>query len=133
MSARVKIFRFEIQDTLTVLDCASCGVVFAITDDLEQRRRADGKQFYCPNGHTNVFKESDVARLQRQLETAKRDGRFYEQRWQDEKRSKAAIKGQLTKTKKRVSNGVCPCCNRHFVDLERHMNGQHPEYGKAGE
>jgi len=47
------------------------------------------------------------------------------------KRQKAAAKGQLTKTKRRVANGVCPCCNRTFADLSAHMHGQHPEYGEV--
>lgn len=36
--------------------------------------------------------------------------------------------------KNRVANGVCPCCNRHFENLERHMKGQHPDFQpEAGE
>jgi hypothetical protein len=38
-----------------------------------------------------------------------------------------AARGQLTKFKKRVGRGVCPCCNRHFKDLARHMESKHPE------
>lgn len=45
-------------------------------------------------------------------------------------RALRATKGRLTKTKKRIANGVCPCCNRHFVNLERHMTGKHPDYTK---
>lgn len=37
-------------------------------------------------------------------------------------------RGQLTKLKRRVSNGVCPCCNRSFADLHRHMTEKHPDY-----
>ena len=43
-------------------------------------------------------------------------------------RRMAAAKGELTKMKKRVGNGVCPCCNRQFVNLQRHMATQHPGY-----
>lgn len=28
---------------------------------------------------------------------------------------------------KRIHNGVCPCCNRSFVNLQRHMKTKHPE------
>jgi hypothetical protein len=34
----------------------------------------------------------------------------------------------MTRIKKRVAAGVCPCCNRSFKDLARHMAGQHPDY-----
>jgi hypothetical protein len=30
--------------------------------------------------------------------------------------------------KKRAVAGVCPCCNRHFRELERHMASKHPKY-----
>lgn len=49
-----------------------------------------------------------------------------------ERRAHAATKGQLTKTRKRVAGGVCPCCNRSFVNLGRHMAGQHPDYAEGG-
>lgn len=39
-----------------------------------------------------------------------------------------AEKGAKTKLKKRIAKGACPCCNRHFVNLQRHIEGQHPEY-----
>ena len=38
------------------------------------------------------------------------------------------MKGQVTRIKKRVANGVCPCCNRTFKDLAAHMSTQHPDY-----
>jgi hypothetical protein len=30
-----------------------------------------------------------------------------------------------------VANGVCPCCNRTFQNLARHMAGKHPDYEEA--
>jgi hypothetical protein len=30
----------------------------------------------------------------------------------------------------RIGNGVCPCCNRSFTNLRRHMTTKHPEYPK---
>lgn len=45
----------------------------------------------------------------------------------------AAYKGQVTKVKRRVSKGVCPCCNRTFENLARNMESQHPAYGGEGD
>lgn len=39
-----------------------------------------------------------------------------------------AQKGQVTKLRKRAKAGVCPCCNRTFVGLQRHMAQKHPEF-----
>jgi len=129
----------EATTELWVIDCVTCAVIFAIPERLHRARRKDGQGFYCPNGHMMSWRETDTDRLRKQLETEKRNRAHFEQRWREseddlvnEKRSKAAIKGQLTKTKKRVANGVCPCCNRTFVNLARHMQGQHPEYEGEG-
>lgn len=37
------------------IECATCGVWFGITEYYDGRRRDDHKDFYCPNGHTNVY------------------------------------------------------------------------------
>lgn len=47
------------------------------------------------------------------------------------KASNRALKGVVTRTKKRVGNGVCPCCNRTFQQLARHMEAKHPEYADS--
>ncbi len=126
--------------TLEIRECPECGVTYGAPERFFESRRSDGKTFYCPNGHSLSWHETDADRLRKQLKAAQDNARYYQDRMSEarqerdaEKRSKAAIKGQLTKTKKRVSNGVCPCCNRHFVNLERHMHGQHPDYGTADE
>jgi len=33
--------------------------------------------------------------------------------------------------RKRVKNGVCPCCTRSFENLREHIKTKHPEYEKA--
>lgn len=42
-----------------------------------------------------------------------------------------SLKSEITKRRKiekRVANGVCPCCNRTFEDLARHMSTKHKDY-----
>lgn len=47
----------------------------------------------------------------------------------DRKRKQLEVrKGLLTRMKNRVGNGVCPCCNRHFKNLQGHMKTKHPEF-----
>jgi ssDNA-binding Zn-finger/Zn-ribbon topoisomerase 1 len=112
--------------------------VFGMTAQMKRKRLEEGGSFFCPNGHSQHYTETKVEKLKRQLQAAKQNSEYFQERMREERdakeaerRSKAAYKGQLTKAKRRVSNGVCPCCNRHFVDLERHMKGQHPEWGEA--
>jgi hypothetical protein len=30
--------------------------------------------------------------------------------------------------RKRIQSGVCPCCNRTFENLGRHMKSKHPAF-----
>jgi hypothetical protein len=32
------------------------------------------------------------------------------------------------KARKRAAAALCPCCNRSFVQLRRHLASQHPDY-----
>lgn len=126
--------------TLVTEECYSCHIMFAMPADFQRRCRDAGRamSFYCPLGHSQVYSvsrivelENELARVKRQKEWAETNSRRIRDELQMTERSRAAIKGQLTKTKKRVANGVCPCCKRHFVNVERHMNGQHPDYAEA--
>ncbi|MEC4836842.1 hypothetical protein R2362_20105 [Mycobacteroides chelonae] len=128
-------------EQLYVEHCCNCGMAFAMPGEFERRRREDRKNFYCPAGHgqhytgkTEAEKQRERAdRLQRQVEAREADIRFEQRRLESERRAHAATKGTLTKTKKRIANGVCPCCNRSFANVARHVAGQHPEYQPGGE
>ena len=134
----MSINTLEVVYTYSIIQCTheGCGVHFALADDFIAARRADRRTFWCPNGHTRWYpgkteaqeQKARADRLQRQLEQRDEDIRFEQRRLDQERRAHAATKGKLTKTKNRTANGVCPCCNRHFVNLERHMSNQHPDY-----
>ena len=122
----------------TVLEsttCANCGVMFAMPKKMLAERREDGASFYCPNGHSLVFKATEAQRLRKQLESTQQQvqqayGYATHERDQRQaaERSNAALRGVITKTKKRAAAGVCQCCNRTFQDVARHMANQHPNY-----
>ncbi len=42
-----------------------------------------------------------------------------------------ALRGVVTRTKKRIANGTCPCCTRTFTNLARHIAAKHPDYVEA--
>lgn len=114
-------------------ECSTCGVIYALTRDFIAARHRDGKFWYCPNGHQWKYTETDLQKALKRAEEAERRVEM-ERGWRSEayqsldaeKRSHSATKGQLTKTRKRIQNGVCPDCNRHFVNVERHMASKHP-------
>lgn len=118
--------------------CASCGVVFAMPDSLMAKRRQDGGSFSCPNGHSliygNSLKEQNKKlkeRLEgetRRLEAQRRETEHVRANLEVSRRQTAAQKGQVTKLKNRAANGTCPCCNRYFANLHRHMQTKHPDF-----
>lgn len=122
---------------MTVLDCPECAVIFAITGEFEKRRRSDGASFCCPSGHSMSYAENEVDRLRKQLKLSQErirveadNANYWRGRQQSTAKSLRATKAAHTRTKNRVARGVCPCCNRHFVNVERHMAGQHPDFNK---
>ena len=120
-----------IELTLVSEICCNCGVVFGFEKTHRQRMLDTGEYFYCPNGHPQHFTESTISKLKKRLASRDEDVSYWIARAENEGRSHAATKGHLTRAKKRIGNGVCPCCNRHFTNLERHMNTMHPDYKNA--
>lgn len=130
--------------TLRTVTCGACGILFAIPLAFDEEKRAEGQngRFYCPNGHPRVYRETEAMRVRREMDEKLAEAQReinYQRQWKErerENRLKAerqhvAAKGQITKLKKRVGNGVCPCCNRTFSNLQRHMEHLHPDYKRA--
>lgn len=125
---------------LESVSCFSCGVIFGLPGEFYRDRLRDGKFWHCPNGHSQHFTETTEMRLKKEKEALERrmasvreDARSAWAETELERRRHAATKGQLTKTRKRVVAGVCPCCNRTFQQLSRHMASKHPDFDPAGE
>lgn len=128
----------DLQVSHTVIICCheKCGIAFSVPQWWEQRRREDKTWWYCPNGHSQHFSgKTEAERLKGEVERLNKDAAYLRTRLEDEAktvnrlcRSRDSYKGQVTRIKNRVSKGVCPCCNRTFQNLARHMTGQHPEW-----
>lgn len=112
-----------------------CGIHYAIPAELLshiQQQHRDGREqsaVYCPLGHAWILSGcGKAAELEAQLERERaRAGRLAAARDQAQA-SAAAYKGAATKARKRAAAAVCPCCNRSFVQLRRHLEAKHPEY-----
>jgi adenine-specific DNA methylase len=117
------------------ITCPECGIFYGVPDHWLDSRKQDKKSFYCPNGHTASYRESEADRLRRECDRlaqkiAEKDDEIARQRKyrEEAERRHTAAKGQITKLRKRVGNGVCPCCNRTFGNLARHMTTEHPNF-----
>jgi len=123
-----------------VANCFKCGVPILAASGSRDRLTKDKSTFYCLNGHSQGFygltaTERENAELKRKLEIEQRQREWAQQRATraDERadsaqRSANSYKGKLRSVKERVKNGVCPCCQRSFVQLARHMASKHPGF-----
>lgn len=109
--------------------CPKCGVEYAAPKIFMDECREDPTiYFYCPNGHGRHFSESEADKLRKERDRlAQRIAQKDDEIKDLENRRRAAV-GQVTKLKNRVGHGVCPCCNRTFENLARHMTTKHPTF-----
>jgi hypothetical protein len=114
------------QIVIVTIPCPSCGIIFGVPQDFDRERRADGRTFYCPNGHVLTFGKSEEEKLRTQLNCANTALTAARDQAQSAERRRAAAVGQVTKIRNRVVNGVCPCCSRTFENLASHMGAKHP-------
>lgn len=102
-----------------------CGHYVAIPEVRWEHLEATGEQFYCPYGHTAVYKDTEVARLKKELVQAQEVANSARQR---ETTANLMLDAERKATKrllKRVEAGVCPNCHRSFQQLARHMVSKH--------
>lgn len=124
--------------------CLTCDEGIWLTPEREELLRRTCQTFYCLWGHSQHFtrgpSENDKLRLER--DRLKQEAARLEERAQAYQRAEeaaqehaayqarraAAARGQVTRLKNRAAAGLCPCCNRSFSNLQRHMAGQHPGF-----
>jgi hypothetical protein len=84
--------------------------------------------FWCPNGHSQCYAESEVAKLKRHLKYAENQAAVARRNAESERLSKVAYKGRVTRLKNQFATGKCPCCGYGFQNLTNHMTAKHPDY-----
>lgn len=128
---RAYIRQAVVETVVVPLTCAVCGTVFGLGKRFMEARQEDHQTFYCPNGHEECYsgpspEEKQISRLKGDVTWERqRAERAIEQAATNERRRRAE-KAAKTRIKNRIAKGVCIYCNRSFVDLRRHMEGQHP-------
>jgi hypothetical protein len=125
------IYDVEATVMLTAVTCthSGCGLTFGLDRKYVAARQQDHETFYCPNGHGRCYRgRSDIEQARAERDAAQSLARRERERRVTTEYQRRAAVGQVTKIKKRVGNGVCPCCNRTFAALARHMQGQHPDF-----
>lgn len=119
--------------TFVIIHCYKCSIPFAVPNRYKEHLLQTRESFYCPNGHSQAYVQSTEDILKKKianLETTIYDKnntvqslqKLYRNKTIENKRNKTMLKN----TKLRVSNGVCPCCNRTFQNLAEHFKTEHP-------
>lgn len=129
----------EIVTSLVTEECCNCHMLFAVPADFERRRRRDHEIFFCPAGHRQHYSaKSEEEKLRAQLaEKEEEIRRVAMERDQEQTRAANLVKKvkkverEAKATLVRIHAGVCPCCNRTFKALARHMATQHSDDPRA--
>lgn len=114
--------------------CGGCGIEFYVPQTWVENRRDKGEcggKFHCPNGHSRFWKESTLDKIRRERDRLKQTLAQKDDEILAERRRTAAARGIATKLQKRAAAGVCPCCNRSFENMARHMATKHPDFKTA--
>lgn len=124
---------------LVATTCSVCGCTYGLVRSHHKQLQDSSDTFHCPNGHRQHFAESPAQRLEKQLaaerarlDQAKAEIENQKARVAMRDRQLSAARGQVTRIKNRVGNGVCPCCTRSFQNLQRHMATKHPTFKAEG-
>jgi hypothetical protein len=100
--------------------CGGCGIPFAIPENYFNKLIENNGSFHCPNGCSLHFTgETEVEKLTRQLKQK-------ESELAQKTTANIQLDTQLTKIKKDIASGKCPCCDKTYKHLANHMKNKHP-------
>ena len=126
---------------LIAVSCCRCGITFGMDSSYYTERVNDHVPWYCPNGHEQYFSgKSDAEKLRDQLAKEKHLREQAEARARENRESAGRItrrlnatRGVVTRHKKKIAAGRCPCCSHTFKDLKKHMSTRHPNWNPEKE
>ncbi len=114
---------------MTDMQCGECGIQFAVPESWRAEKQRNGKGWYCPNGHARAYRESDAETAKKALAEERQRHASTLARLNEATAAESKAQAEMKRLKKRASAGVCPCCNRTFQSLARHMKTKHPDHG----
>ena len=110
---------------LVTEECYKCHIVFALPRSMQERCFRVGDSFYCPNGHPQVYRQTETDNLRHKLDQREAELEQTSERLRGALKEITNKKRVITRIKNRVYAGVCIECQRHFENLERHMKTKH--------
>lgn len=134
MMTRTVSIENEWQTTeMTAMACGACGIPWMVPTVFYRERKKTGEGFFCPNGHSRVFRKTTeeelrerITRIEGERDRAERGRQYQMEEKQTAKRQAAAQKGLRTRQRNQILRGLCPQCGHMFKGVRRHMQRKHP-------
>lgn len=128
------MMKLTVQREFAEVPCSMCAITFYVPQGFDDARRRDGRALFCPNGHRLSYGETEADKLRRERDRLKQDAARLEEEarlgWDAANAQLARAKkaeAEARRVTKRATAALCPCCNRSFSQLARHMKAKHPD------
>lgn len=118
-----------------ITQCINCGIPFTVPVVAWDHQIRMGGHHFCPNGHRQGWDaggETEFTRLRQERDrlkqgAAQKDDEIARERNLRRMAEKDAqrIADKAQRAAKRTLAATCPCCNRSFANLARHLKTQH--------
>lgn len=116
-------------DVHRVMQCGTCGVWHTFPNTIWDHCYREGGHWTCPNGHSRGWaqgaEKEEKAVLRRERDRLAQDAARLHDEIAEQNRKIAEIQKKYQQVRQRAVSGVCPCCNRTFANVQRHMASKH--------
>lgn len=97
---------------MVMIHCANCNVPFAIYTAHDYRLRDTHAHFYCPNGHSNVYRgKTDLDKAREERDSAQR------------RADNMQVEIERLRRDQRLKK--CPHCSKRVIHLSAHIKRAH--------
>jgi len=115
---------------LTQIICGRCGGVYGIAERVRQYHEEHGSSWHCPYCAIGWgYAKGRIKTLEEELARERARTQNALSREAEAIARASAAEAANAKARKRAQAGVCPCCNRSFANVARHMATKHPASG----
>lgn len=114
-------------ESFDMMTCGVCGVRHLMPTTKRETCAKEGpsRSWFCPNGHERVYRESEADKVRRELNNARQQIARAEDEAREATARATKAENAKKRLEKRINAGLCPCCNRSFQNLARHMASKH--------
>ncbi len=97
---------------MVMIHCANCNVPFAIFSAHDRRLRDTHESFYCPSGHSNVYRgKTDLDKAREERDSAQRRANN--------------MQAEIERLRRDQRLKKCPHCSKRVIHLSAHIKRAH--------